>query len=87
MLSTELLPRGIRINAVSPGPIDTPIFEKVGLPAEAVAGVREAMGSMVPLRRMGTADEVAAAVEFLLSPASSFVVGVELAVDGGLSDL
>lgn len=86
-LSTELLPRGIRINAVSPGPIDTPIFEKVGLPAEAVAGVHEAMASVVPLKRMGTSDEVAAAVEFLLSPASSFIVGVELAVDGGLSHL
>lgn len=86
-LSTELLPRGIRVNAVSPGPIDTPIYDKLGLPGDAVAGTKAAMAQNVPMGRFGTADEVAAAVEFLSGPGSSFIAGVELLVDGGMSQL
>jgi len=86
-LSRELVPRGIRVNAVSPGPIDTPIYGKVGIPAEALPATAEAMAAQVPLQRFGTSDEVAAAVEFLATPASSFVVGIELTVDGGMSEL
>lgn len=85
--STELVSRGIRVNAVAPGPIDTPIYNKLGLPAEAVAGVHAAMAGAVPLKRMGSSEEVAAAVVFLLAPDSSYVVGVELAVDGGMTQL
>lgn len=86
-LSTELLARGIRVNAVAPGPIDTPYMANNGVPADAVPSTQEAFAQFVPLKRLGSADEVAAAVEFLAGPASSFVVGAELAVDGGLTSL
>ena len=86
-LSAELVGRGIRVNAISPGPIDTPIYGKLGMPAEAVPAVHAAMAEKVPLKRFGTAEEAAAAVEFLVGPGSSYIVGAELAVDGGMSNL
>ena len=86
-LSAELLARGIRVNAVAPGPIETPFLSNNGVPAEALPGTQEAFAQFVPLKRFGTADEVAAAVEFLAGPGSSYVVGVELAVDGGMTSL
>jgi NAD(P)-dependent dehydrogenase (short-subunit alcohol dehydrogenase family) len=79
--ANELVPRGIRVNAVSVGPIETPAWEKAGATKEDKAGVR----SQVPLRRLGRAEEVAQAVLFLVSSRSSFVHGQELAVDGGWS--
>jgi NAD(P)-dependent dehydrogenase (short-subunit alcohol dehydrogenase family) len=79
--ANELVPRGIRVNAVSVGPIETPAWEKAGATEEDKAGVR----SQVPLRRLGRAEEVAQAVLFLASSRSSFVHGQELAVDGGWS--
>ena len=63
-LATELVPHGIRVNAVTPGPIDTPILAKA-FPAEAVAQVREKMTGMVPMQRWGTSEEIAKAVLFL----------------------
>jgi NAD(P)-dependent dehydrogenase (short-subunit alcohol dehydrogenase family) len=69
--------RGIRVNAVAPGPIES------GLIMRAPASTREQVGSYVPLGRMGTAAEVAAAVIWLASPTSSYVTGVVLEVDGG----
>lgn len=86
-LSRELLPRGVRVNAVSPGPVDTPIFERLGLPASDVSGVKEGFKSQIPLGRMGTPEELAEAVLFLASPTSAFIVGVELVADGGTSQL
>ncbi len=86
-LSAELLDKKIRVNAIAPGPIDTPIFEKLGVPAEAVGEVKEGFASTVPMKRMGSPDEIARAALFLASDDSSFVLGVELVVDGGVAQL
>lgn len=84
-LAAELGPSGIRVNAVSPGPIETPIWSKSGRSATDLAQRAEYMASAIPLRRMGKADEVARSVLFLASDDASFVHGEELVVDGGLS--
>ncbi len=85
--SAELVERGIRVNAVSPGPIETPIYERLGLPPEAQKEMAAAFTEQVPLKRFGAADEVANAVLFLSSPESSFVLGHELVVDGGMTQI
>jgi NAD(P)-dependent dehydrogenase (short-subunit alcohol dehydrogenase family) len=83
-LCNELGPRGIRVNAVSPGPIETPIFGKLGLPKEAAEGFTETITKRTPLARLGRPEEVANAVLFLASDESSYVVGAEFVVDGGV---
>jgi NAD(P)-dependent dehydrogenase (short-subunit alcohol dehydrogenase family) len=85
--SLELAPRGIRVNAVSPGPIDTPGFGRWDVPREMVDAARADLTQRSPSQRFGTAEEVANAVLYLASPASSYVVGTELIVDGGFSQL
>jgi len=84
-LAVELAPRGIRVNSVSPATIVTPIQRKFGLPPEVAQASAEHYTARIPLRRFGAAEEVAHAVLFLASPAASYVTGVELEVDGGLS--
>jgi NAD(P)-dependent dehydrogenase (short-subunit alcohol dehydrogenase family) len=86
-ISAELATRGIRVNAVSPGPIATPIYEKLGLPKEAVEAFAANIVSQVPLKRFGKPEEVAQTALFLASSASSYVTGVELNVDGGLGQV
>lgn len=82
--TNELKDRGIRVNVVSPGPIDTPaISGLVGNDSAQDAQLRASLAGGVPLGRMGTPDELAKAVLFLASDDSSFVAGVELFVDGG----
>jgi NAD(P)-dependent dehydrogenase (short-subunit alcohol dehydrogenase family) len=85
--SAELASRKVRVNAISPGPIDTPIFGKSGLPAPEIAEFRKGVASRVPLARFGTADEVASAAVFLASGESSFISGSEIAVDGGFAQV
>jgi NAD(P)-dependent dehydrogenase (short-subunit alcohol dehydrogenase family) len=86
-LAAELAGRGIRVNAVAPGPIETPILGRSGLTPEVVAGVKEQLSQGVALKRMGQSEEVARATLFLASNDSSFVTGQELAVDGGFGNL
>ena len=84
-LANELAPRGIRVNEVSPGPIATPIFGKMGVTAEQADGMKDMMQSLVPLKRLGTAEEVAQAALFLASADSSFLLGAKVRIDGGLA--
>jgi NAD(P)-dependent dehydrogenase (short-subunit alcohol dehydrogenase family) len=86
-LSVELLPRRIRVNAVSPGPVGTPLFGKLGLPDEALQGMAAHIQGLVPMNRFGTPDEIAKAVVFFASNDSSFVLGAELIADGGMVTL
>lgn len=83
-LAVELAPRGIRVNTISPGPIATPIYAKLGFPAEAQKGFEDAMASQALLKRFGTPEELARVARFLLSPDSSYIVGDEIVVDGGV---
>ncbi len=87
VLAAELAPRGIRVNAVSPGPIDTNFFSRTGMPEEAIQGMAAQILSQVPLGRFGTADDVAAVATFLLSDDAAFVTGSEYAVDGGMTEV
>ncbi|MCJ2062201.1 SDR family oxidoreductase [Methylobacterium sp. J-088] len=84
-LGAELAPRGIRINAVSPGPISTPFASKLGLSEQELKAFAEGVEGQVPLQRFGEADEVARAALFLASDDSSYMTGAEIVVDGGLS--
>ncbi|MGZ3418015.1 MAG: SDR family oxidoreductase [Polyangiales bacterium] len=86
-LSTELAPRRIRVNAVSPGPIKTPIMGKLGFDQATLTALEEQLVASVPMKRLGSAEEVAQVALFLASSDSSFVLGSEIAVDGGLTQL
>lgn len=84
VFATELAPRKIRVNAISPGPVETPLYGKLGLGHEEVAGFGEILGKKILLNRFGQASEIGKAVVFLASSDSSFITGTELVVDGGL---
>jgi NAD(P)-dependent dehydrogenase (short-subunit alcohol dehydrogenase family) len=85
--AAELAGRKVRVNAISPGPIETPIFGKTGLPPQAIADFKKGAAGRVALGRLGTADEVASVAVFLASHESSFISGSEIAVDGGLAQV
>jgi NAD(P)-dependent dehydrogenase (short-subunit alcohol dehydrogenase family) len=85
--ANELAPRGIRVNTVAPGPIVTPIFERTGLPREAMEQFAKEIIEQVPMKRFGQPEEVAGAVAFLASQDASYITGVELNVDGGLGQI
>jgi NAD(P)-dependent dehydrogenase (short-subunit alcohol dehydrogenase family) len=86
-LSGELISRGIRVNVVSPGPISTPLYSKLGLAEADLKSVAASIQSQVPVARFGKPGEIADAVVFLASDESAFTVGSELLVDGGMSNL
>lgn len=86
-LSAELSGQGVRVNVVSPGPIDTPIYGKLGISPEMVQQMAGAILSKVPAGRFGQAQEVAKAVLFLASEDSSYVLGENILVDGGMATL
>jgi NAD(P)-dependent dehydrogenase (short-subunit alcohol dehydrogenase family) len=82
--ASELADAGVRVNAVSPGPIETPLYGKLGMPAEAVKSFAEGLVGRIPLKRFGTPEEVAKAVLFLATDAT-FMTGEEIVVDGGMT--
>lgn len=85
--ASELAGAGVRVNAVSPGPIETPIYGKMGMPAEAVKGFAESLTAQVPLSRFGRPEEIAKAALFLASDDASYITAEEIVVDGGLSNV
>ena len=88
IFATELLPQGIRVNMVSPGPTETPLLHRnVGMSPDAVNALRAHMIEATPMKRMGEPGEVARAVLFLASDEASFITGVDLFVDGGVIEL
>ncbi|MCC2637569.1 MAG: 3-oxoacyl-[acyl-carrier protein] reductase [Moraxellaceae bacterium] len=84
-LALELVGRGVRVNAISPGPIETPIYERVGLPAAMVQGIKGEIARKSPSGRFGTPEEVAKVALFLACEDSAYLVGEEIVVDGGMS--
>jgi NAD(P)-dependent dehydrogenase (short-subunit alcohol dehydrogenase family) len=85
--TVDLKHRNIRVNAVSPGPIDTPALDGLAQNEEEVEQLKKSLISAVPMGRMGSPDEVAKVVSFLASDESSFVTGIELFVDGGMAQI
>ena len=85
--SAELLPRGIRVNVITPGPVDTNAFAQVTSTQEEADALKVTMGQFTPIKRVGKAEEIAAAALYLSTPASAFMVGAELLIDGGLRSL
>lgn len=83
--STELAPRKIRINSVNPGPVETPIFGKTGMPEEQLKAFAEAIQNRIPLQRFGKPEEIAHLVTFLASDDASFITGSEFNIDGGIN--
>jgi NAD(P)-dependent dehydrogenase (short-subunit alcohol dehydrogenase family) len=84
-LAVELAPRGIRVNAVSPGPIETPMMTKLGMPADKLDDFKVSFAARIPAGRFGTPEEIANAVAFLGSAEASFITGANLVADGGRS--
>ncbi len=86
--SAERLPRRIRVNVLSPGLTHTPILTRdIGLPGTVRDQIAQAIIEKVPIRRLGTVEEVAQAILFLASSVSAFFLGAELAPDGGLTQI
>jgi NAD(P)-dependent dehydrogenase (short-subunit alcohol dehydrogenase family) len=86
-LSAELLPLGVRVNVVSPGPVYTPIYGKLGLDQGTLEATAAQIQAQVPLGRFGQPEEIAATVLHLSAPESAFIVGTEIIADGGMSQL
>ncbi len=87
VLTSEVKSRGIRVNSIAPGPIETPIYGKMGLSEEIVDEMGKGFAQQVPLGRFGTSEEIAKTALFLASEDASYINGVELEVDGGLSQI
>lgn len=85
--AAELVERKIRVNAVAPGPIVTPILGRTGLPQDVIEDWAKGIAEKVPMKRFGQPEEVAGVVAFLASADSSYVTGVEINVDGGFGQI
>ena len=86
-LSADLCLRNIRVNSVSPGPIDTPVWQRTGAPPELLKAALSRIAKSVPLGRLGRAEEIAKAVLFLASDDSSFLLGANIIADGGAAGI
>ncbi|MDB5813640.1 MAG: 3-oxoacyl-(acyl-carrier-protein) reductase [Rhodocyclales bacterium] len=84
-LGLGLIGRGIRVNAICPGPIDTGGFNRMALPQEVMQAIKTDISGRSPIKRFGTSEEVAKVALFLASDDSAYVVGEEIVVDGGIS--
>ncbi len=85
--SADLMDRGIRVNVLSPGPVDTPVFDKFGLPEGQSQQAKKQFEEMVPLKRLGNPAEMGKVAVFLASSDSSFLLGEEISADGGIAHL
>jgi NAD(P)-dependent dehydrogenase (short-subunit alcohol dehydrogenase family) len=85
--AAELIDRGIRVNTVSPGAIATPFHSRTGLPQADVEANAQKFIAQIPMKRFGAPEEIAKAVLFLSTSDSSYILGTEIAVDGGISQL
>jgi NAD(P)-dependent dehydrogenase (short-subunit alcohol dehydrogenase family) len=84
-LSADLIPRGIRVNAISPGPVESALLTRIGMKEDQLQQTKEWIKGQVPMNRFAHPDEIAEAVLYLCSPASSFVAGADLVIDGGMT--
>jgi len=85
--AAELAHDNVRVNAVSPGPVQTPIFGKMGQSPEQLQQMGEQLTGLIPQHRFAAADEIAGVVTFLASESASYITGVEIAADGGLTQV
>ena len=85
--TVDLKHRKIRVNTISPGPIDTPIFDSIAQTEEEINQIKANLVAAVPIGRMGSPDEIAKAVSFLASDDSSYITGIELCADGGMAQI
>jgi NAD(P)-dependent dehydrogenase (short-subunit alcohol dehydrogenase family) len=83
--AVELAPHGVRVNAIAPGPTDTPGIDKLGVPADAVPQLKQGLVSQVPLGRMASTREIARWIVAIADPSVTWVTGQVLGVDGGMS--
>jgi len=83
-MSADLVSKGIRVNSISPGPIESSLLKRLGMTDEQLKQTNEWIRGQVPLKRFGTGDEIAEAVLYLCSPAAGFTVGADLVIDGGM---
>lgn len=87
VLTSEVKHRGIRVNSIAPGPIETPIYSKMGLPEETIEEMGKSFAAANPLGRFGTSEEIANTALFLASDDASYINGIEIEVDGGMSQI
>jgi len=87
VLTTEVKDRGIRVNSIAPGPIATPIYNKMGLPEEVLEEMGKGFAAANPMGRFGTSEEIANTALFLASDDASYINGIEIEVDGGMSQV
>jgi NAD(P)-dependent dehydrogenase (short-subunit alcohol dehydrogenase family) len=84
-MSADLIPKGIRVNSISPGPVESALLKRAGLSEDQLKQTKEWIQNQVPLKRFATPDEIAEAVLYLCSNQSGFIVGTDLLIDGGMA--